>query len=653
MVGVIFAATMILYAPSLGYPFVWYDSDDLLRAIKYSTADLFGGVAGYQYYRPLIFTFWKLILAAWGPESAPIFHAYLIGLHALNAVLLFALTRDLTRNRWVASTASLLFVVYPFSYQAVTWTIAHQPPSLSFALGCLLIYTRARIQRTVVGRDARRPFLVSRVACHLAALLCLLAAMVIHESAFVGAGLVVLVEVHLVLTRRVARWTLWPLVYAALTVVTFGAYVLAAKSPPAEETFQIVAGLYLLQGLIYPIAMLIAPACAAPGCDPSFALLAGTGLALVAMILAWRAGRSMWLGLLGVLWFGLGAAPVWIGRNYIYVEYAPRLFYLSSAGVALAFAALLGNPPRRRLAWIGLIGFVALQSSQFVLARQPLYADAFRLLDQENRAMFTPRRGAVLFINAVELFTYQPRELPLGWFGVLASPWHNRMVETLTLRAQNADWVIDPVHAQAVQSRSRLLLEFHGRVLPPDQLAGAIAAAREIYRVDAIILPPHPTSRSALRLFKIAEVDRQTEPVDTIMAGWPDGPQLNNVSIEMEAGTPVLNLDWYIGAPAPHGLTVFVHIRNASGEIVAQADGDPVGGLAPFSSWVMGDQIRERRPLILPFDLPAGTYQVAVGLYDRNTGRRASPTRTRGVVIDAGALIVGGFAYPDLMEIVP
>src|SRR5512147_2024759 len=119
VVAAIILLACLLYAPSLRYPFVWYDADDLLRAMKYPVETLFSGVPNYQYYRPLIFTFWKLILNTWGADSAPMFHAYLIGGHILNGVLLYALTRTLTRGRAIASIAALLFTVYPFSYQAV------------------------------------------------------------------------------------------------------------------------------------------------------------------------------------------------------------------------------------------------------------------------------------------------------------------------------------------------------------------------------------------------------------------------------------------------------------------------------------------------------------------------------------------------------
>ena len=206
---------------------------------------------------------------------------------------------------------------------------------------------------------------------------------------------------------------------------------------------------------------------------------------MIGLFFIGRSNRTALIGLLGVLWFGLGIGPVWAGRDFVYNEYAPRLLYLAGAGAALAIAALIGpfkgstNQPisADQLTRVSVIGLILLQSGQFVIARQALYDDAFRLLDQENRAMFAPRQGSVLFINTVELFTDKEAKFPLGWFGVLVSPWHNRIVTDKNLRAQNADWVIEPAQAQQIQDRSRLKLEFHGRVLSPDELRAAMASA--------------------------------------------------------------------------------------------------------------------------------------------------------------------------------
>ena len=681
VVCAIFAVTFVLYGPSLAYPFVWYDADDLLRAIKYSTLDLFSGVASYQYYRPLIFTIWKLILSAWGPNSAPIFHASLIGAHALNAVLLFALVRDLARNPWMASATALLFVAYPFSYQAVTWAIAHQPPPLIFMLACLLIYVRARLK----NKNGLR---------HLAAVACLIAAMLLHESAFVGTAILLLIEAYLVFTRRVPRSSPWPVMYLGVTLLMFGLYASVAKSPPNEETFQPITGLYLLQGLIYPVAMILARVCQPPGCDSVAWLLPTGGLTLISFLLAWRSSRTLLIGLLGVLWFGLGAAPAWAGRDYVYVEYAPRLLYLAGAGASLAIAAAIGthskNPsgggshlPGRqtgaadlpgvptplslrgasrgarpadlrieskgwgRAVQAAAVALILVQSGQFVIARQPLHADAFRLLEQENQAMFAPRPGSVLFVNAVELFTYKHQEFPLGWYGVLVSPWHNRLVETLNLRAENADWVIDPAQADLTSDRARLQLEFHGRAVTPEQFREWLAAASDVYRVEALSPnPPRAAGEGELHVFKVAGIRRNADPPAAFIAEWTGSVRLTAAAIEVEAGTPVLNLDWRIDAPIDPGQTVFVHVRNTGGEIVAQADGDPIGGLAPLSSWTPGDFIRERRPLILPPDLPAGRYTVAVGLYDRGSLQRTTPTQTNGISVNDNALIVAQFNHP-------
>jgi hypothetical protein len=383
---------------------------------------------------------------------------------------------------------------------------------------------------------------------------------------------------------------------------------------------------------------------------------------LIILLLIWRAKRTTPIGLLGVLWFGLSIAPMWASRDFLYNEYAPRLLYLAGAGASLAIAAIMG-PVRESASQgvsihsavgVGAIALIVLQSGQFVIARQVLHEDAFRLLDQENRAMFMLRRGSVLFINAVELFTFRESEFPLGWFGVLASPWHNRIVTDKNLRAQNADWVIDPVQAQQVQDRSRLALEFHGRVLAPDQLRAAVVAASEVYRVEAVTpsrpnpspSEAGPTGEGDLHLFKIAAIEHTVEPAVSFMAEWAAPIRLITASVDIEAGTLVLNLDWSIGGPLGAGQTVFVHVRNAAGAIVAQADGDSVGGLAPLSSWTAGDRVQERRPLILPSDLPAGTYTIALGLYDRASLQRAIPTRTSGIVITDGALIVATFNYP-------
>ncbi len=652
VVGAIILLTFLLYAPSLRYPFVWYDADDLLRAIKYPVATLFSGVPNYQYYRPLIFTFWKLILNTWGADSAPIFHAYLIGGHILNSVLLYALTHTLTRSRSVAAVAALLFTVYPFSYQAVTWIIAHQPPSLVMVLAGLLMYAKARVS----PQGSQRKI----IALNVAALILLIMAMLLHESAYVSAGLIILIEAYLRLAKRVTKISLWPLFYVAVTGAMYLLYSAAAKSSPLQATFEISTGLYLLQGLVYPAAMLLARVCQPATCDPVSLLVPASAIFLIVLAVFWKLQRTLLIGLFGVLWFLGGILPMWAGRDFVYNEYAPRLLYLAGCGACIAIAAITGRShedsipqarlqPERsnsrpirpksrtpvRIAALGLVALILLQSTLFVFRRQGLYDVAFALLAQENDAMFAPRQGQALFINTPELFTFKDAEFPLGWFGVLVSPWHNHIATDRNLRALNADWVIDPAQAQQVQERSPSELEFHGQALPPAQLQTTIISSTQIFRVEA--------PRGDLHLFQIGQVVHHAAPPESFAASWPGDLHLISATIESEAGTPILNLDWFVGGSLDPNITVFVHILDAAGQVVAQADGDLVGGYAPIGSWQPNDRVQERRTV--PLVEPPGQYRIALGLYNRTTQQRLNPASSR-LPLSEGALLVGEFDWP-------
>ena len=67
--------------------------------------------------------------------------------------------------------------------------------------------------------------------------------------------------------------------------------------------------------------------------------------------------------------------------------------------------------------------------------------------------------------------------------------------------------------------------------------------------------------------------------------------------------------------------TVSLRLLAPDGHPVGQHDSWPAGGLLPTSLWRPGDYVQDRHPLTLPPDLPPGTYQLAVVIYDSATGR--------------------------------
>jgi len=68
--------------------------------------------------------------------------------------------------------------------------------------------------------------------------------------------------------------------------------------------------------------------------------------------------------------------------------------------------------------------------------------------------------------------------------------------------------------------------------------------------------------------------------------------------------------------------TVFVHLINGAGEMVAQVDEQPMSGSYPTHLWELEEQIKDSHRLTLPSDLPTGSYRLQIGLYTLEAGER-------------------------------
>ncbi|MGD2205713.1 MAG: glycosyltransferase family 39 protein [Anaerolineae bacterium] len=92
------------------------------------------------------------------------------------------------------------------------------------------------------------------------------------------------------------------------------------------------------------------------------------------------------------------------------------------------------------------------------------------------------------------------------------------------------------------------------------------------------------------------------------------------------APTPGSSLDvrlhWHALETPDKNYHAFVHLLDAEGNIMAQADGPPGSGEYPTRGWLPGEYVTDPHVLQFPPDLPAGAYRLAVGLYDPATGVR-------------------------------
>jgi 4-amino-4-deoxy-L-arabinose transferase-like glycosyltransferase len=114
------------------------------------------------------------------------------------------------------------------------------------------------------------------------------------------------------------------------------------------------------------------------------------------------------------------------------------------------------------------------------------------------------------------------------------------------------------------------------------------------------------------------------------------GAELRGWSLAGEArpgATLALGLMWHaVGERQNRDWVVFVHLEDATGEIVAETNREPTGGRYPMTQWVAGDWVPDRQTLELPPGIEPGAYRLRVGLWYPETGRRAR------VYADGGSL---------------
>jgi len=79
-----------------------------------------------------------------------------------------------------------------------------------------------------------------------------------------------------------------------------------------------------------------------------------------------------------------------------------------------------------------------------------------------------------------------------------------------------------------------------------------------------------------------------------------------------------LTLYWSTDAALDGDYTVFAHLIDASGKILAQVDRQPLDGVYPTSAWQPGQVIRD----IYEFPAADGGVKIEFGLYDALTGKR-------------------------------
>ncbi|MEA3460068.1 MAG: hypothetical protein U9R11_05305, partial [Chloroflexota bacterium] len=102
-----------------------------------------------------------------------------------------------------------------------------------------------------------------------------------------------------------------------------------------------------------------------------------------------------------------------------------------------------------------------------------------------------------------------------------------------------------------------------------------------------------------------------------------------------------LTLYWRAKGKIEKDYTVFVHLLDKDGHLLAQADSQPQKGNYPTSLWKEGEVIEDGYELTVPQDAPLGELQIEVGMYLLDTMERLPAFDKEGERLAGDRILLG------------
>lgn len=354
-----------------------------------------------------------------------------------------------------------------------------------------------------------------------------------------------------------------------------------------------------------------------------------------------------WLVALSVLEMGLAVAPQRRDERY-YFMLLPLLALLAAEG-SVRLAGPLGQA-LKPATWRRRAGLPATLAACAVVAVGYGPADAALVTRRgyDYDAAFAYVRANWQTDDAVLTGTPAAAAFYLGrndYYAMQGAGYAYRLMERagqIVDRWVGSPWLGDDVQLHTVLSGPRrvwLVLERWGLTVEyftPLTMQRLLAMTDFIREEHGIILL---RSRPGARLIP-------EHPSHPLAVQFSDRLILQGYDVTLLVGTPGRSLElvlyWQAQRRLDYDYTVFVHLRDERGRIVAQADHVPLAPVYPPTLWPPGRTIRERSVLRLPQGLPLDAYTLWVGLYRLDTlerlpvvgdtsGENAVPLRPEGI----------------------
>ncbi len=324
---------------------------------------------------------------------------------------------------------------------------------------------------------------------------------------------------------------------------------------------------------------------------------------------------------------------------------SPILCHLSFAHLPFAHLSFI----------IFLLAFAALAPFTIIA---PAYAPPARFTDTTR----VPNPVHITFNDQAELVGYAlPRArvapgetLPLTIFWRAREPMHEDFsVYVRLFDAENkiiTRWDAFPgrgLYPTRVWQPGEIVADDYRLPIPPDARAGVgrieVGLFRRVPLETLTARDPHGTIVTpTLARFKIIGQAQEVPRIENAVA-YTFGHHIALIGYARpeqiaRGSTLVLKLYWRALLPIAEDYTVFVHLVDATGNIIAQDDAPPQRGAYPTSFWDVGEIIADEYALALAHDIASGNYRLLVGMYHTHTGARL--TTREGDYIQLGTVVV-------------
>lgn len=381
----------------------------------------------------------------------------------------------------------------------------------------------------------------------------------------------------------------------------------------------------------------------------AYSLLAAVGCAGW-LVVAWRGRRGRLRSGDGVDWVAAGLLLVWVAAvaaalvRWAQINYPQGrlLFPAIAAAMPLLAVGLLAWWPIRWQRWVAgtiSVGMAVLAAGVPFAWIMPAYA-APPVLVESNAGLALPNPLQEPIGDHVQLlgYSYAPEALVPGGEFDITLYWRTNapLAEDYSVFVHLVDELgivqaqSDSFPAQGSRPTSgwlpgTIVVDKHRVQLPQTMPGpGRLRVEAGLYRyADGGRLPT--AQGDSIALGSVGTV-AQTGPggVPNPMRGvFGDKIALTGYSLDRRSLQPgesfQLDLWWEGLARMAQDYKVFVHLMLPPDAVWAQQDSQPQDGAAPTSTWEPGQVVRDPYTITVPLDAPPGIYDVAVGLYDKNT----------------------------------